>query len=876
MRVQATAETNSPNARNWVPLLDEPAYKPRTIRIVCVGAGFSGLMLAYEAKYNESLQGFIDLTIYDKNHDVGGTWLVNRYPGVACDVPAHIYTFPFEPNPDWSSFYASGPEIWAYIKRTSDKYGLAENVRFQSKVTDAAWNEAAGKWNLKLLQDDEAKEDECDILIDGSGFLKNPSINVTGKRVAVIGNGSSGVQVLPHLQKTAAQLTTYVRTPTWIFANYASELTKDGKNFAFTEEEKKKFRENPASLWKFRKAIENSQDNFWNVFFKDTVAQKAALENAYNRMRERLGNDKELCDKLIPDYEYGCRRPTPGDGYLEALRQENTRVTFDPIVRITESGIQTTQDYTDFDIIVCATGFDASFRRSWTVQGRNGYQLHEAWGESPEAYFGVAAANMPNYFIFIGPNSPVGHGSLLDSVFCVAKWILKWCRKIATEDIKSVCVKQQALDDYNVYLQELLKRMVWTGSCRSWYKNRKKDGNVTAVYGGSRHHFRDAYTILLGLSVLQIVICHYRSWTSARAEAPSCGQAEDGHIGSWTDEWTEKGCTGDIYTVFYHFGYHTTSQKHRELPNANQALNDYTMNPTNTASPLPTIRLNDRNEIPMIAYGLGTANFKKGGRTDYDENAFNYTSTAIKSGFYHLDGASVYGNEEELGAAIRASGVPRDKLYVVTKLNGWKKQDVQSAFDTSLKKLGLEYVDLYLIHAPFFAEKPEDLQEAWAVLEAIKQSGKARSIGVSNFIQEHLETILATAKIPPAINQIEYHPYLQHGNLIEYHRKNNIALSAYAPLTAIIRARPGPVDALYANLAKKYGVTEGDIALRWCIDQNIVVITTSSSEERLKSYMRNVWSFKLTAEEIEGIAMMGKQKHFRAFQNQWIAEGDWR
>ncbi|KAF5651837.1 hypothetical protein F25303_3879 [Fusarium sp. NRRL 25303] len=800
MRVQATAENNAHNARNWVPLLDEPAYKPRNIRIVCVGAGFSGLMLAYEAKYNESLQGFIDLTIYDKNHDVGGTWLVNRYPGVACDVPAHIYTFPFEPNPDWTSFYASGPEIWAYIKRTSDKYGLAETVRFESKVTDATWNESAGKWNLKLFQDGEEKEDECDVLIDGSGFLKNPSINVADKKVAVIGNGSSGVQVLPHLQKTAAQLTTYVRTPTWIFANYASELTKDGTNFAFTEDEKREFRENPASLWKFRKEIENSQDNFWNVFFKETSAQKAALENAYNRMRERLGNDKELCEKLIPDYEYGCRRPTPGDDYLEALRQDNTRVTFNPIVQITESGIQTTQDYTDFDIIVCATGFDASFRRSWTVQGRNGYQLHEAWGESPEAYFGVAAANMPNYFIFIGPNSPVGHGSLLDSVFCVAKWILKWCRKIATEDIKSVCVKQQALDDYNVYLQELLKRMVWTGSCRSWYKNRKKEGHVTAV----------------------------------------------------------------------------PPPKHRETVQHQPSFDCYAMNSTNTASSLPTIKLNDGNEMPMIAYGLGTANFKKGGRTDYDENAFNYTLNAIKSGFYHLDGASSYGNEQELGAAIRASGVPREKLYVVTKLSGWKKQDVQNAFDTSLKKLGLDYVDLYLIHAPFFAEKPEDLQEAWATLELIKESGKTKSIGVSNFIQEHLEAILATAKIPPAINQIEYHPYLQHGNLIEYHRKNNIALSAYAPLTAIIRARPGPVDALYENLAKKHGVTEGDIALRWCIDQNIVVITTSSSEERLRSYMRNVWSFKLTAEEIEGIAMMGKQKHFRAFQKQWIAEGDWR
>lgn len=220
--------------------------------------------------------------------------------------------------------------------------------------------------------------------------------------------------------------------------------------------------------------------------------------------------------------------------------------------------------------------------------------------------------------------------------------------------------------------------------------------------------------------------------------------------------------------------------------------------------------------------------------------------------------------------------MPREKLYVVTKLNGTKKQNVQTAFDSSLKKLGLDYVDLYLIHAPFFAETHKDLQNVWASLEALKESGRAKSIGVSNFIQEHIEIILATAKIPPAINQIEYHPYLQHGTLLDFHRKKNIALSAYAPLTAIVRARPGPVDALYAELAKKYRVTEGDVALRWCIDQGIVAITTSSNEQRLKNYMTKVLSFKLTPEEIESIAKIGHQKHFRGFQTQWISEGDRR
>ncbi|KAF5645085.1 sterigmatocystin biosynthesis monooxygenase stcW [Fusarium sp. NRRL 52700] len=215
-------------------------------------------MLAYEAKYNEKLQGFIDLTIYEKNHDVGGTWIAID---ILCDVPAHINNSPFEPNPDWSSFYASGPKVWAYIKRTSDKLTRSNGL------SNWHWPDIPGLHDFKGQ------------FVHTADW--NPSLNVTGKKVAVIGNGSSGVQVLPHLQKTAIQLTTYVRTPTWIFANYASDRTKDGKNLAFTEEEKKKFRENPASLWKFRKEIEGSQGNFWKVFFKDTAAEKAALKNAY-------------------------------------------------------------------------------------------------------------------------------------------------------------------------------------------------------------------------------------------------------------------------------------------------------------------------------------------------------------------------------------------------------------------------------------------------------------------------------------------------------------------------------------------------------------------------------------------------------------------
>ncbi len=230
--------------------------------------------------------------------------------------------------------------------------------------------------------------------------------------------------MVPQIQKTAASLCNYIRSPTWISPNFAAEFTKDGTNFAFTEEEKQQFRNDPATLLKMRKELEHKYDSilsqlrvkytdqlvsfnkFFYALFKDSPQQKAALENARKTMRERLRDDPELCAKLIPSWELGCRRLTPGDGYLEALQAPNTSINFNPILRITEKGIQTNSDHTAYDIIVCATGFDVSFRPRWRMQGRNNKRLDLEWVENPEAYFGIAAADNPNYFIFNGPNSP--------------------------------------------------------------------------------------------------------------------------------------------------------------------------------------------------------------------------------------------------------------------------------------------------------------------------------------------------------------------------------------------------------------------------------------------------------------------------------------
>ncbi|KAF7559732.1 hypothetical protein G7046_g4442 [Stylonectria norvegica] len=280
---------------------------------------------------------------------------------------------------------------------------------------------------------------------------------------------------------------------------------------------------------------------------------------------------------------------------------------------------------------------------------------------------------------------------------------------------------------------------------------------------------------------------------------------------------------------------------------------------------IPSLKLNDGNTIPMLGYGLGTARAKKEGDTALDKELVELTKQAIELGYRHLDGAEVYNNEEELGAAIKAAKVPRENLYVVTKISATEKKSAITAFELSLKKLGLDYVDLYLIHGPWFADSEGELQARWAELETIKESGRAKSIGVSNFLQEHLETVLKTAKTPPAINQIEFNPYLQHGDLLQFHQQHKIAVSCYSPLTPLTTGEPGPVDEKWTELAKKYGVSESEIGLRWCMDQGLVPVTTSSKTERLERYLNKIPKFKLTPKEVAEIAELGNKKHYRRF-----------
>nr|POE93001.1 nad/nadp-dependent indole-3-acetaldehyde reductase [Quercus suber] len=286
----------------------------------------------------------------------------------------------------------------------------------------------------------------------------------------------------------------------------------------------------------------------------------------------------------------------------------------------------------------------------------------------------------------------------------------------------------------------------------------------------------------------------------------------------------------------------------------------------NIHTPIPNLKLNDGNSIPMLGYGTGTAWYKSGDEAKLDQACIDGTKLAISLSYHHLDGAEVYKTETELGAAIQASGVARDKLFVTTKVLP-SISDIPGALATSLRKLQTSYVDLYLIHAPFFADGENAAaqhQAAWAQMEAVKAQGLARSIGVSNYLPEQLGWLLASCKTPPALNQIEFHPYLQHPELLALHRAKGIATAAYGPLTAVTKAAGGPADDVLARLAKKYAVSPAEICLRWCIDQDIVAITTSSKEQRLSDYLRAM-TFKLTPAEIKAINDAGAEHHVRGF-----------
>ncbi|CAK7199298.1 hypothetical protein SEUCBS139899_001974 [Sporothrix eucalyptigena] len=523
--------SDAPHENNWYDGRDFGGYRVteapafghrRRLRVVCIGAGAAGIQLAYKA---ERALREVDLQIYEKNGDVGGTWLENRYPGCTCDIPSHAYQFTWARNPEWSAYYASSEEIWTYMKGVTTRFGLAKYMRFNTRVESAVWDEEKGKWRLTMTRTttgdaSEARtqtteNDECDILIGASGILnswKYPDIagldtfrgklmhsaqwdgrfDLTNKKVAVIGGGSSAVQIIPSIQPAAAKLVAFLRSPVWITTGFGAKYAgPGGTNFQYSEEQLKELKEDPAAFDKYCRDVEGELNKRFNLMHLHAPDQQKARILMEGIMRDKLGpKGQALATHLIPPFAVGCRRMTPGADYLESLTRDNVEVVHESVVKLTETGVVDAQGKEHpVDVVVCATGFDTSFAPPYRATGRNGADLKAQFGDAPRGYLGITVENFPNFFLLPGPNSPASHSSLLPILDWYTRYTFQMIDKVQTDNIKSFAPKPKAVHDLYNHTHELMKRLVWSSACRSWFKNGKTHGPVTAIYPGSRLHF---------------------------------------------------------------------------------------------------------------------------------------------------------------------------------------------------------------------------------------------------------------------------------------------------------------------------------------------------------------------------------------------------
>ncbi|KIW94075.1 uncharacterized protein Z519_05391 [Cladophialophora bantiana CBS 173.52] len=351
-------------------------------------------------------------------------------------------------NPDWSEFYVDSKEIWEYFNNAAQKFGLNRYINLRHRAVGAVWEETRGVWLVDVL--DEATRikftDWCHFLINGSGFLKyaehfslgvpdtklhsaawDESVVLKGKRVAVIGNGSSGIQIVTVIQPEVAALSVFIRSPTWVSTSFAQDFAgPNGINFSYTDEQKQAFQNDTQGLQSYRKAVETNMNSNHKVAHTNSPEQQIAVQYLTKIMKSGIGENHPQADRLIPDFGVGCRRPTPGVGYLEALVASNNRTIFDPIAEVVEDGIRlNTGELIEVDVIVCATGFDVSWKPRFPVIGRGGIDLSDQWKDRPLSYLSFAVPNFLNYFIYLGPNSPLSHGSALPSIEHLTKYLIR-------------------------------------------------------------------------------------------------------------------------------------------------------------------------------------------------------------------------------------------------------------------------------------------------------------------------------------------------------------------------------------------------------------------------------------------------------------------
>jgi cation diffusion facilitator CzcD-associated flavoprotein CzcO len=457
------------------------------MKIAIVGAGAAGLAMAMRLRR----AGYTDFTILERSAGVGGTWHDNRYPGCGCDVPSHLYCYSFAPKTDWQYKFARQPEIEQYFRDCVEREGLAPHLQLGTEVYGAAFVD--GRWRIRTSRGELA----ADVLISGTGQLNRPRIpslpgaetftgrtfhsarwpadfDPRGKRVVVIGNGASAAQFVPELVPHVAKLTLLQRSPAYVFPR---------KDRAYLGFEKWLFGRVP--MWRrlYRAWIYLQLEARFPALHQNSLVGKLVKWMSLRHLAKQV-RDPALRAKLTPDYPVGCKRIVISDDWYPALARDNVDVVTSPIDRITRDGVATADGALHAaDTIIYATGFDTtSFLAPMRIVGPDGTELAQAWQGGAEAHRGVAVAGFPNLFLLYGPNTNLGHSSIIFMIECQVRYILGVLGELSRRGARTASVKRDAMARYNAELQQELARMTWAADCHSWYKT--DGGKITNNWSG--------------------------------------------------------------------------------------------------------------------------------------------------------------------------------------------------------------------------------------------------------------------------------------------------------------------------------------------------------------------------------------------------------
>ena len=446
----------------------------RTPRVVIVGAGMSGLLAGIRLRE----AGVRDFVILEKEADVGGTWRENRYPGLSCDVPSHLYSYSFAPNPDWTHRYSHGPEIHAYFRGIAERFALGPHLRFGAEVIEAAFTGAG--WRVRTAAGDVH---EGDFLVLATGVLHHPNLpdieglddfagvafhsarwpdglDLAGKRVGIVGTGSTATQMLPEVAEAAAHVDLYQRTAQWVFPL---------GNLAYGERQRARLRRFPA----LARLLHWWYGRIFDVISSAVLGNELLLRGIARACEKNLAQvrDPELRRRLTPDYRAACKRLIGSTRFYPAIQRENVALVTEPIARVVPEGIETADGRTHpLDVLVLATGFRPhDYMRPIKLTGEGGLTLDEAWRGGVRAHRTVTLPGFPNLFMPIGPHSPIGNYSLIDIAELQMNYWMQMVEGWREGDFDVIAPTDEACEAFNAELRGAFGKTIWLSGCQSWY-----------------------------------------------------------------------------------------------------------------------------------------------------------------------------------------------------------------------------------------------------------------------------------------------------------------------------------------------------------------------------------------------------------------------